>query len=130
VFGAAKYRTLKQRARRLLHHFQTILGHRNGLTKKQQRQRQRKMKLKKTSSAIQLILLGEQEEQKKHQFVQLLKRMIDGTHRHAAALPSQHVPDRMLVTMKSSHALLGGGGGGGGRKNANGKNYGGTRSAV
>ena len=130
VFGAAKYRKLKQRARRLLHHFQTILGHRNGLTKKQQRQRQRKMKLKKTSSAIQLILLGEQEEQKKHQFVQLLKRMIDGTHRHAAALPSQHVPDRMLVTMKSSHALLGGGGGGGGRKNANGKNYGGTRSAV
>jgi hypothetical protein len=115
VFGAAKYRKLKSSAKRLLNHFQTIIGSRG--IKKKIKKNKKKLLLNDnnnhSASSKKLLMLVEVENEQKTQFLNLLNRMIKGAntdHTNSNTkhnrLPSDNVSNHVLLKMKSSKALI------------------------
>ena len=98
VFGAAKYKKLKNSAHRLLFNFQTILGSRNAPTKKQRT----RTKLRNTTSSKQLVMKMEANKIRKEQFLALLNRMSCKNPEK----PSENYSEKTLTKLRSSKCLL------------------------
>ena len=114
--GANKYKKLKKNAQRVLRHFQNLIGSRptggrsNATNNKMNKRRKMQSILinqQASGSAHDLLnLAADQEIQRRKKFKALLKRLCNGKKQDMTQLPSYQVENKMLLSMKSSQALL------------------------